>query len=102
VQLFTFDLSPPLAPGEFGTLATYLAAMRSADLRFTFFDYASVWPAGESRPTYAPGSALFGGRAWLVEPEPIPEPATLALVGTGLALAAVRRRRSCRQPRVFP
>jgi hypothetical protein len=70
-------LVPPLAPGEFGTLDTFLRAMGGSNIEFF----------------YSNGPA-FGGFASAVEiADPVPEPGTLTLVGTTVFLTALRRRR---------
>jgi hypothetical protein len=79
IQLIARGLHPPLAPGEFGTLDTFLRAMNSSNLEFFF----GAGTAG-----------AFGGRADAIDASaPVPEPATIMLVGTALAASALRRRR---------
>jgi hypothetical protein len=78
VQLTARGLHPSLAPGEFGTLDTFLRAMNSSNLEFFF---AGTGP-------------FFSGRAAAFDVSaPVPEPGTMMLVGSVLAASALRRRR---------
>ncbi len=62
---------------------------------FEIFD--DIGPTGE---IYSPDSFVYLGTATQVAaPTPVPEPTTLALFGTGVALSALRVRRTRRNPK---
>jgi hypothetical protein len=78
--------SPTVRIPDFQTpdLALFLALMTN-DLRFTYYGYSNY------DGTYSPDSVAYSGTATQVAP--VPEPGTLALFGTGLAIAVTRLRR---------
>ena len=80
MQVVAPGLRPPLAAGEFGTLDTFLRAMNSSNLEFFFAGAGAAGP-------------FFFGRADAVDTAaPVPEPATMTLLGAAVAVAALRRR----------
>ena len=107
LQLFTTFVNPPLTltaenfPAHLGTVDSRVGSA----LNFSFQEYECLVDSGEicfeHSELYLKSHVLYRGVATLreVESPVVPEPATLALVGGGLALLAAKRQRRGKQTR---
>jgi hypothetical protein len=79
------DIAGPNPLGQLDA-ATFLQILNATSMTFNHTSYFFSFEKG-----YLPGSAQWTGTATRVDP--VPEPGTLALVGSGLAAAFLRARR---------
>ena len=92
--LLSPHVQPPLPAGAAGDVGAFLRAM-NGPVEFNFYDFILDWvdERGDRlpQPVFAAGSSGYFGTA--VPASPIPEPATVTLLGLGLAVTSWRARR---------
>ncbi len=95
MQYDNFANGPTLADGFTRSGEGNFTATNTECTQGQFCD-VSATPVFTNRTNFWAFDVLNVQEASVVEPEPTPEPATLALVGAGFALLGVRRRRTAR------